>query len=68
MNTMQLFEEEYTATDYAVTKSLFLVWSNKLNVYRCNSLLKTKALNFSVTEVTLICVKKKFITTGNSWY
>lgn len=38
--------------------------SEVLNVYRYNSLLKKKkkkAQNFSVTEVTLICVKKKYI-------
>lgn len=61
MNTMQLFQEEYTATVYAGKQNLFLVWSIKLNVYRYNTLLKTKAQNFTVTEVTLTYVKKKYI-------
>lgn len=59
MNTMQLFQDKYAATVCAGTQSLYLVWSIKLNIYRYNSLLKKKAQNFSVIEVTLIYVKKK---------
>lgn len=43
MNTMQLFQEEYTATDYAGTKTLLPVQNIKLNIYRYNYLWKKKA-------------------------